>query len=109
MGCDAVYYGRRLTRFHGGDYEECFHLGCDAVYFCRYVPVHMTVTNVPSKQGMQVCKPWCLLSSNWVGLGKLSLLFSILHVFLLIQIDYVLNQEKSAGVRQPLRGLACTA
>jgi hypothetical protein len=26
-------------------------------------------TNVPSNLGMQVHKPWCLLSSNWVSLG----------------------------------------
>jgi hypothetical protein len=24
----------------------------------------------PSKPGMQVHKPWCLPSSNWVGLGN---------------------------------------
>jgi hypothetical protein len=27
-------------------------------------------SNVPSKQGMQVRKPWCLLISNLVGLGN---------------------------------------
>jgi hypothetical protein len=26
-------------------------------------------TNVPSKPGMQVCKPWCLPNGNWAGLG----------------------------------------
>jgi hypothetical protein len=26
--------------------------------------------NVPSNPGMQVRKLWCLLSSNWVGLGN---------------------------------------
>jgi hypothetical protein len=28
------------------------------------------VSDVPSTPGMQVRKPWCLLSSNWVGLGN---------------------------------------
>jgi hypothetical protein len=50
------------------EYEQWF-LEFQLSVFIYFMCIWMC-TNVPSEPGMQVRKSWCLLSSNWVGLGN---------------------------------------
>jgi hypothetical protein len=45
-----------------------------SVFILQYLSIlHRIIlpSNVPSKPGMQMRKPWCLLGSGWVDFGSL--------------------------------------
>jgi hypothetical protein len=63
-----------------------------------------------SKPGMQVHKPWCLLSSNWIYLGnpgdsdfRITFMTDISHN---TARSLTVRGDSCAGMRQPLRGRA---